>query len=67
MQRFDEQFMLKEAYRKMQVCEERAILYQVLREQRRSQPFRQRLARTLVRLAERLEPNKPAIPCEGVS
>ena len=67
MHRFDEQFVLEEANRNMRIYEERAILYQILREQRRSRSFRQRLARTLVRLAERLEPNKPAAPCEGVS
>ena len=67
MQRFDEQFMLKEANRKMRVYEQRAILHQVLREQRKPRPFRQRLARALVRLAERLEPNRSAVPCEGVS
>lgn len=67
MHRFDEQFMLREANRKMQVYERRAALQQVFREMKRSQSLRQRLADTLFRLAEQLEPVKPAVPCEGTS
>lgn len=67
MQRFDEQFLLREAHRKMRLYESRAVLNQLLRDQRESRPFRHRLAHMLFTLAERLEPNKPAVPCEGAS
>ena len=67
MHRFDEQFMLREANRKMQMYETRAVIHQTLRELKRSQPLRQRLAHALVQLAEQLEPGKAAVPCEGAS
>ncbi len=57
MHRFDEQFMLKEANQKMRINEARAATNYALKELRRSQPSaRQRLARTLIELAIRLEP-----------
>ena len=57
MHRFDEQFMLKEANRKMRLSETRAATDYALKELRRSQPSaRQRLAHTLIELAVRLEP-----------
>ena len=68
MQRFDEQFILREAQRKMQAYERHAALHHVLHERRASQPTaRQRLANVLFKLAERLEPSKSAVPCEGTS
>ncbi len=58
MHRFDEQFLLKEANRKMRLNEERAVTDYALRELKRSQPsVRQRLAHTLIELAVRLEPS----------
>ena len=65
MHRFDEQFMLKEANRKMQMYETRAVVHQTLRELKRSRPLSQRLAHALVQLAERLDAGRPAVPCEG--
>ena len=67
MHRFDEQSMLREANRKMQMYETRAALQHVLKEMKRSQSLRQRLAYTLFRLAEQLEPGKAVVPCEGAS
>ncbi len=58
MYQVNEQFMLREAARKMRENEARAATDDALRELRRSQPSaRQRLAHTLVELAIRLEPN----------
>ncbi len=58
MHQFNEQFMLREAARKMRENEARAATDDALRELRRSQPSaRQRLAHTLVELAIRLEPS----------
>ncbi len=58
MHRFDEQFLLKEANRKMRLNEERAVTDYALRELRRSQPSaRQHLAHILIGLATWLEPS----------
>ena len=57
MHRFDEQFMLREADKRMQVYETRAATNHALRQRKRSQPsLRQRLAHALIELATRLEP-----------
>lgn len=57
MHQVNEQFMLREAARKMRENEARAAMDDALRELRRSQPSaRQRLARTLIGLASWLEP-----------
>ncbi len=65
MHRFDEQFLLKEAQRKMRVHEARAATDDALREFRRSQPSaRQRLAFTLISLATWLEPGSYPLPVE---
>jgi hypothetical protein len=54
MQRFDEQFILKEVSRRMRANEAHAAM---ARELKRAKPsLRQRLAWSLVGLAERLEP-----------
>ncbi len=58
MHQVNEQFMLREAARKMRENEARAATDDALRELRRSQPSaRQRLAHTLIELAIRLEPS----------
>lgn len=57
MHQFDEQFLLREAARKMRENEARAATDTALRELRRSQPSaKQRLARTLIGIATWLEP-----------
>ena len=57
MHQFNEQFMLREAARKMRENEARAATNDALRELRRFQPSaRQRLARALIGVAAWLEP-----------
>ena len=54
---YNEQFLLQEAARKMRENEARAATDDALRELGRSQPSaKQRLARTLIGVATRLEP-----------
>ena len=67
MHRFDEQFLLKEANRKMQVNEERAAVEHALGELRHSRlSARQRLAHALVEWAIRLEPGSYPVRRERV-
>ena len=63
MHRFDEQFILRDAYRKMRTNEARAATGEGLRELKRSQPsMKQRLAQSLLASAERLEPAGDPVP-----
>ena len=58
MHRFDEQFLLKEANRRMRLNEKCAVTNYALKELKRSQPSaRQHLAHALIELAIRLEPS----------
>ena len=67
MHRFDEQFLLKEANRKIRVNEACAVADAALREFRRSQPSaKQRLARTLIELATWLEPGSYPVEPRGI-
>lgn len=67
MHQVNEQFMLREAARKMRENEARAATDDALRQLRRSQPSaRQRLAHTLVELAFRLEPSSYPVRSECI-